>query len=286
MKRLLLLLLVTETAIAGELSWNLTLSTTLSETINTPEEDARYFESFFQLDRFPQEESPTRWSLREDYRSFHQPKIDNHEPASNGDAHALSLRWFAHFSQWQIELAPTIATSSNVLVHPDEMKLEDWQLHGSLLRSDTGPAAGQWQWGVIADSRFGRYLPYPSVQWQKNVGNTQIGLGLPNSDIAWRFRSDWSVGLEVGPDGGFWHVRDKNFRQSSDLSQKRWNASLYLQWSPPYLQWSPVRLASFRLGLNHYWRQEWKYQLDDGQSTYLSIPDLDTLQFSLFLSSW
>ncbi len=279
MKQLLLLLLVTGSASAGPSLWNLTVRTTLPETIDVPEEDARYFESFLQLDWYQQEEKLPQWSLREDYRSFHQPDMDNLKPASNGDAHALSVRWQADYSNWQFELAPTLSTSSNVLVHPDEMQVEDWQLHGSLFWLHSGMSKGLWRWGIIADSRLGRYLLYPSVQWQKISGDTLVKLGLPDSNIDWHFQPDWSVGLSAGPDGGQWHVRDKNFEQSSDLYQKRWNATLYLQWSP-------TRFASFQMGLSHYWGQEWEYRLEDGQTVFLSIPDLNILHFSLQLTSW
>lgn len=218
------------------------------------------------------------WRLRHDYRVFELPAIAGEPPASNGHVHALALGWQSGWGAWDIGLAPVLAVSSNVLKHPDTMRASDWQLHAHALRWLDGPGAGYWNLGLRADSRFGRYLPYPVAQWHwSGEHGFAIAIGLPDNTATWTLHRHWRLNLEVGPGGGYWQVRDENLDQVSHLQQQRWQSGLYLGWRPS-------RRIDLTLGATWFWQEEWRYRLADGQRTKEDIPDHAALTLTLGLN--
>lgn len=241
--------------------------------------DPSYRQTLFEVTYSPHPDDTSRWRFRHDYRALDLPGNQGIAAASNGHVHGLSLSWQARFEDWNLELRPALAVSSNVLKNPDEMRASDWQLHGAIVRRTPGPADGHWHWGVRADSRLGRYLPYPVVQWQSpDYSGVGVGLGAPDSYAYWDMHPAWRLSLSLGPDGGYWQVRDKSLAQVSHLAQRRWQTGLTLHWQA-------ARYLGASVGWSRYWQQRWSYRLEDGRRVHQSVPDGSVVSLTLVLGN-
>lgn len=241
--------------------------------------DPSYRQTLAEITYTPHPDYTTRWRLRHDYRVLDLADDQGVAAASNGHVHALSLSWRARLEDWAFELTPVLAVSSNVLKNPDDIQADDWQLHGAVTRRTSGPADGHWYWGVRADSRLGRYLPYPVVQWQSpDYSGVGVGLGAPDSYAYWDMHPAWRLSLSLGPAGGYWQVRDKSLKQVSHLAQRRWHTTLDLHWQA-------TRHVGAVLGWSHYWHRRWAYRLEDGRRVHQQVPDGSLISLSLVLGN-
>ncbi|MCH8499748.1 MAG: hypothetical protein LAT63_14825 [Marinobacter sp.] len=229
------------------------------------------------------------FAYHHDYRVFKLPPANNAEPASNGHVHLTGPVITGHQADWYWQLAPRIATSSNGLKHLQDASGKDVQLHGlALFRTDWGAI------GLQADSRLGRYQPYPVVQYMHSAGPLMLQLGWPQSLIRWQRCSGGSplwhrqphpggrclasgsalarAYLEAGlaPTGGQWQVKSKDRTLSTPFRQQRWEASVVAGWS--------IRPGiELRLGGHYGFREEWRYRLESGERVTLSVRDTVSL---------
>ncbi|MDC0661517.1 hypothetical protein [Marinobacter sp. SS21] len=226
-----------------------------------------YRESRLQLDSTPSTPQGTHWLAHHNYRVFALPEVNGSAAAANGHVHTLALHGQRSLHSWQLELAPVLAVSSNILRNLKTLSLSDWQLQGSAVRAVDLSSWGSGMWGVRVDSRLGDYRPYPTAQWRQAFSNgSQLALGVPDSSALWRWHPQLTMRLSLGPDGGQWRVRDDALRQAGELRQRRWHSSLAVEWQ---------LLASLRLrlGASYYFRERWRYQLSDGAKVRLNRPN-------------
>ncbi|MDX1456434.1 MAG: hypothetical protein R3276_02535 [Marinobacter sp.] len=215
------------------------------------------------------------WGARHNYRVFDLPDVNRTPAASNGHVHALSGFWRHRFDRWQVELAPTLAVSSNVLRNPDTLSASDWHLHGSAIRRFDLRDQGEFYGGLRIDNRLGDYLPYPMVQWQRQLpADIRLALGVPDSAVDWYWHPRLRWRLSLGPDGGSWRVRDSQIDSAGRLEQRRWHTSLALAWHAQ----SPLTI---QLGASYYFQERWRYQLSDGSTTRLEQPNHTALWVGL-----
>ncbi len=209
----------------------------------------------------------TRWGYRHDYRAFTMPEDNGRSPATNGHVHATGpvFRWQGE--QYQGELAPALAVSSNVLRDQRGLDLRDIQPAVQLLRTDPALLEGEWLWGVRADSRTGTYTLLPVIAWRSDPqAVTALTLGFPDSTLIWNPHSAWALRIDLGPDGGSWRVRDREFDRTSRLQARRWRGALGIEWLPsPHL--------SLQASVEHAVTRRWRYTLEDGTRTEITPPN-------------
>ena len=249
--------------------------------------DNRFRATGFYLGRQPAE--GLGLAYQHDYRVFKLPPVNDIEPASNGHVHQTGPVLSGRQEGWYWQLAPRIATSSNGLKHIQDTSGKDLQLHGlALFRTAWGAI------GLQADSRLGRYQPYPVLQYRHSAGPLTVQLGWPQNLIRWQHcpqgnalwyrqpqpggrclasgsalaRSYVEIGLE--PTGGQWQVKSKDREQSTTFRQKRWEASVVAGWSiKPGIE--------LRLGGYYGFREAWRYRLESGEGASLSVRDTVSL---------
>jgi len=142
------------------------------------------------------------------------------EPQTNAHLHrsAFALQWRRGDSHGNVRaaVAPTLAASSNVLGHPKKYRSDTLRLSLALVRQQRLSASIIARYGLCRDDRFGRYRFYPTaaLEWRPHP-DWEIDLGFPASSVTYRFSESLSSGLGAAPDGGEWHVMNRNFDAES-----------------------------------------------------------------------
>ncbi|MGE0800367.1 MAG: hypothetical protein AB7G13_27145 [Lautropia sp.] len=160
----------------------------------------------------------------------------------NRDLHRLAVpvRWRELDSGWQIELAPVIASSSNVFKDlPGRGSRRDIDLYGRAeYRIDPDHGSG-WRVALHRDAASGDPRIYPAAALTWRDPRWRAALGWPSSWVEWRPGASVALGAAVFPDGGHWHVvSDERGGASFDYRVRTWRALLSAGWSP----WQPLRL--------------------------------------------
>jgi hypothetical protein len=144
------------------------------------------------------------------------------EPQTNAHLHrsTFALQWRRGDSHDNVRaaVAPTLATSSNVLGHPQKYRSDTLQLSLALVRQQRLSASVVVRYGLCRDDRFGRYRFYPTatLEWRPHP-HWEIDLGFPASGVTYRFSESLSSGLRAAPDGSEWHVMNRNFDAESQF---------------------------------------------------------------------
>ena len=144
------------------------------------------------------------------------------EAAHNGHLYEYGLRYEHHWSMLSLGVAAGAHISSNMFIHAD---LREEALVGSLdLR--LGATDDEWRPGMAADHRFGRFLLYPTLQWQS--ADRSLLIELPNR-MLWRSgEGDWSMSIERY--GQKWGVLDRDRQQASKVYLNEWRLELRRHW--------------------------------------------------------
>lgn len=156
----------------------------------------------------------------------------------NGDVHVLGFGLQGlHTSRQRrraVSAMPVITTSSNALKNPHALRASDLSLWVSWIDHREQTISISWLYGLQIDNRFGDYLPYPTAgaTWEPRPG-TLLQLAYPDARWHQYIAPQFSLDLRLSPDGGRWHVHNKNMERQSDFSWEKWRASLALNWSHP-----------------------------------------------------
>ncbi|MDX1756150.1 MAG: hypothetical protein R3175_08840 [Marinobacter sp.] len=237
--------------------------------------ESGYRETRLTLKRLSGNHRTGHWLASHNYRIFQLPEVDGRAPATNGHVHTLAMGWQRGFGPWQLELAPVLAVSSNVLRNLDTLTARDWRIHGAVVRTYEYGDRGMGYLGIRADSRLGDYLPYPTIQWQRAPGeHLQLALGVPDSVAEWHWHTRSLVRLRLGPDGGNWRVRDQELEHAGRLEQRRWHTSLTLEWQV-------LKQLRVSLGGSYYFQERWRYRLSDGRTVRQDPADHGALWLGL-----
>ena len=248
---LLVSLALGQMARASEPLWQLTLQGSGEE-----QQDVKSKDSALLLQFSAAPPSPWQWGYQHHYRVLRLANDQDAGADSNGHLHQTGPWLRYQQPHWQLRLAPQLAVSSNLLRHPNHLQGGDAQLHGHWLHQ-----RGALHWGLAADSRLGRYLPYPLLRWQHQQGGLTWELGLPDNTLRWQPNRHWQWQLSLAPDGGQWQVRDGQLERRSRLRQQRWRLG-------PSLDWQPLPAITLTLGADYLFAQRLQYQLDNGEQIH------------------
>lgn len=159
-------------------------------------------------------------------------------PTRNRDLHRMRVpvEWKAGSGlRHAVMLAPVIAASSNVFKDlVSRGSNEDFSVHGrwQLEQPADGAALG-WRVGVARNDAFGslRFQPLVAMLWSGASATAE--LGWPESRVEWRVRPALSIGAELLPAGGRWHVVSDE-RDGADFyyNLEAWQAAFTAAWSP------------------------------------------------------
>ena len=246
---------------------SLSLRQGFEEEFRQNDRDHAYRETLYTLTA----DAERGWGYRHQYRVFDLPDTGDVSPATNGHVHATGPTFRFAAAGAQINLYPLIAVSSNVIRETRDFAFRDLQLHGKAAWETPGGGNGQWTWGLQADSRWGRMMVFPHVSWGSDwEGPVQLSLGFPDSALVWTPAPEWTVSLDLGPDGGEWRVRDAEFERASTFRQRRMRlaASLFRDFGPR---------VSLGGGVEYAFARRWEYTLKSGERQRVSPPDAPML---------
>jgi hypothetical protein len=198
-----------------------------------------------------------------EYRSLDLPRIGGIAADTNGHVHRLALGWGWDTPQVRFGFGPKLGVSSNALKHPKDLQLADLRWHG--LAAHRVGASG---WAALhVDDRFGRTRLYPGFTWRfEPTASSVLQLGFPDSAWRWQAARHWRIELALGPQGGRWRVRDREFLRRTDVRVRSWEAAWQLLWRPfSALDVGAVAGRRFDATL--------RYRLRDGNGAYVEPRD-------------
>jgi hypothetical protein len=153
----------------------------------------------------------------------------------NRDLHRLivALQWRARDGPWYGELAPAIATSSNVFKDlAGRGSREDFDLYGRIGYRRLGESGRGWRIALVRDAAFGAPRLYPTAALLWREPRWSADLGLPTTRVAWQPTAAISLGAVVLPDGGHWHVTsDERGGAEFDYESRTWRAAVTASWA-------------------------------------------------------
>ncbi len=157
-------------------------------------------------------------------------------PTRNRDLHRLivALQWRDRDGPWHGELAPVIATSSNVFKDlASRGSRQDFDLYGRLGYRRLGESGRGWRFAVVRDAAFGSPRVYPAAALLWREPRWSADLGLPATRIAWQPTATVALGAALYPDGGSWHVvSDERAGADFDYESRAWRAAVTAGWAP------------------------------------------------------
>ena len=142
------------------------------------------------------------------------------EPQTNAHLHsaAFPFHWKRSGARrsFRVAFAPTLSTSSNVLGHPQRYSADILQLAFALVWTRPLSDTSGFRYGLCGDDRFGRYkvLPAAVFEWRPHP-DWELDLGFPMSSVTFSVGDHFRTGITVKPDGGEWHVMDRDFQAES-----------------------------------------------------------------------
>ena len=156
---------------------------------------------------------------------YTQFDFDGIDPQTNAHVHssAFPLHW--RRSDLRIAGAPTLAASSNVMGHPQQYESDTFQVALAVVWQRRLSEAVSIRYGLCGDDRFGDYRLYPAaaIEWHPHP-DWKMDLGFPASRITYRIGDFLSTELRLEPDGGEWHVMNREFDAESLLIYEAWAA--------------------------------------------------------------
>ena len=177
------------------------------------------------------------------------------------DLHRLvvPIGWRTRGGPWRVEVAPLVATSSNVFKDlVDRGSRSDFDVHGRLVHEMAVDRGAGWRIGLQRDAAFGRPKVYPTAAMTWRAADWHAELGWPSSRINWRPHEGVTLGAAVYPDGGQWHViSDERDGAAFGYRARTWRAALTAGWTP---------LQSVRIDLQAgvAFRRHHRFEDDDG----------------------
>ena len=156
------------------------------------------------------------------YTKFDFAGID---PQTNAHLHqsAFPLHW--RRSKLRVAIAPTVSASSNVLGHPRKYGSDTYQVSLALVWQRRLAEAVSARYGLCGDDSLGDYRLYPAagIEWRPHP-DWKMDLGFPVSSITYRIGNSLSTELRLAPDGGEWHVMNRDFDAESLFIYESWAA--------------------------------------------------------------
>jgi hypothetical protein len=201
------------------------------------------------------------------------------EPQTNAHLHrsAFALQWRRGDSHGNVRaaVAPTLAASSNVLGHPQKYRSDTLRLSLALVRQQRLSASVVARYGLCRDDRFGRYRFYPTaaLEWRPHP-DWEIDLGFPASSVTYRFSESLSSGLRAAPDGGQWHVMNRNFDAESRFVYE----SYAVEW---LLEFEAGNHLSLVAGVGRQLRNNFEMTLQSGERLSVESSPVDRIRVEI-----
>jgi hypothetical protein len=219
-------------------------------------------------------DSGARVGWRHEFVAVDLPAVNGVAPDTNGFLHRTGPTWVKESPERILQFELRFAVSSNALNHPSDLGGQDLSVLAAIEQRVAAHGLTAWWLSLHADDRFGTTRVYPGVQLQwLPTKETDLRLGFPDSSLRWsgsqRLRSE----VLVGPDGGKWRVRDTDVQRQSDVRMRSWSAIWITQW-----QAFDALALEFRIG--RHFATDLRYQLQDGSSAFVEIPDTNFLGLS------
>lgn len=156
-------------------------------------------------------------------------------PSRDRDLHMLQVPLSVSFGSdqtlWKMQVAPGIATSSNVSRDLfNRATSEDFFVAGELAFANELPT-GLVVLGIAHDRRFGRPLTYPKLAWRGESEQFEWQLGLPDAWVDFRPWQSTLLTLGAGPVGMQWHTVRDDFQSDFEYRTRRWDVRLEVRQS-------------------------------------------------------
>lgn len=206
-------------------------------------------------------------AARHRYDILDLPDVDGAVPATNGHVHRFSLAATWQRPRWRVHVEPVIAVSSNVARAPQRLRASDVLPVAAVERAVARNETNALWIGASADTRLGRWLPYPTVRRTNDpAAGTHWQLGFPESFVRRRLAPAWSASVGLAPDGAQWQVRDRGFEHRTRVRLRAWRAEAALHWQ------SHGTIA-VELFAGRAFAGRLRYALHDGRTVALHVPD-------------
>lgn len=158
-------------------------------------------------------------------------------PTRNRDLHRLAVplarTWNGERVDVRAELAPTVATSSNVFQDLFERGgSDDFNLYGRVTLEHTPAHGWGWRAGAAYDDAFGERRAYPLLAALYRSPRVELELGWPQAQLHWQARERLALGLRVAPAGGRWHVvSDERGGAEFFYTTEAWRGAAVAEWT-------------------------------------------------------